>query len=108
MKEGGGGRGTGRSVGSRIVPRTEGNKWFEEPAGTGPRTKDTLPAGASAKPSPRRRAIRGTREKPGQKKEVGVGRAGVARRGEGGKANKGSLGGRKRLTQEVEKRGCFW
>lgn len=43
----------------------EGNKWFEEPVETGPRTKDTLPAPPE---SQCRRAIRGTQRE--EKKEV--------------------------------------
>lgn len=34
----------GEGAYSHMQPRDEGNKWFEEPAETGSRTKDTLPA----------------------------------------------------------------
>ncbi|EGI69213.1 hypothetical protein G5I_01978 [Acromyrmex echinatior] len=72
-------------------PRDEGNKWFEEPAETGPRTKDTLPA-PSEPPSSNSRGEKEGEEEEEEKEEShrnSARREGV-RMGE-------------RLTQEEEK-----
>ncbi|TGZ50109.1 Uncharacterized protein DBV15_00855 [Temnothorax longispinosus] len=69
-------------------PRDEGNKWFEEPAETGSRTKDTLPASPEL-PSSNSKGEKGGGGEEEEEKEA------VSRRER--------VRMEKRLTQEEEK-----
>ncbi|KYQ51431.1 hypothetical protein ALC60_09429 [Trachymyrmex zeteki] len=79
-----------RVTGEDARPRDEGNKWFEEPVETGPRTKDTLPAPSEPPSSNSRGEKEGEEEEEKEESHCSSARREGVRMGE-------------RLTQEEEK-----